>query len=111
MLGEGRSFACLPVDRFAEAVNAEGAFCGRGINAPLHLHPVFNDVDIYHDGVPTRIAFSDRDLRQPQGSLPITEKLDGRVVGVPWFKYDDGERIEAYAAAFRKVALHASELL
>jgi len=101
----------LPVDRFAEAVNAEGAFCGRGINAPLHLHPVFNDVDIYHDGVPTRIAFSDRDLRQPMGSLPITEKLDGRIVGVPWFKHDDAERIEAYAAAFRKVALHATELL
>jgi perosamine synthetase len=101
----------LPSERFAEAVQAEGAFCGRGVNMPLHLHPVFNEADIYQDGKPTRIAFSDRDLRQPPGSLPVTEALSGRVVGVPWFKHDDPERIEAYAAAFRKVALHASELV
>ncbi|NLV74698.1 MAG: DegT/DnrJ/EryC1/StrS family aminotransferase [Chloroflexi bacterium] len=101
----------LPLSRFIEAVNAEGGICGRGINAPLHLHPVFNEADIYGDGVPTRNAFADRDLRQPAGSLPVAETIGERTLGIPYFKHDWAEWIEPYAAAFRKVATQASQLL
>lgn len=101
----------LPIGRFIEAVNVEGGRTGRGVNFPLHLHPVFNEADIYHDGVPTRNAFSDRDLRQPRGSLPVSEAVGDRAIGVPWFKHDEPEYIEPYAAAFRKVALQADKLL
>ena len=101
----------LPVGKFIQAVNAEGGRSGRGCNLPLHLHPLFNTVDVYGDGKPTRIAFASRDVRQPEGSLPRAESLRQRAFGIPWFKHDRPEEIERYAAAFRKVALHAAELM
>ena len=101
----------LPVERFVEAVNAEGGRSGRGVNFPMHLHPVLNDADVYHDGKPTRIAFSDRDIRQGKGSLPVSEKLGQRAFGIPWFKHDRPESINRYADAFRKVASRANDLL
>ena len=106
----------LPVDRFCEAGNAEiatGGFQvrpGTGVSA-MHLHPVLNDADIYGHGKPTRIANSNRDLRQPLGSLPITESLDDRCFSVPWFKQNIPSVIDQYATAFRKVAENAADLL
>ena len=100
----------LPLDKFVAAVAAEGAHISRGCNFPLHLHPVLNTVDIYGDGKPTRIAFSDRDLRQGPGSLPNSEAAQDRVFGIPGFKHDRPEIIESYAAAYRKVAIHAAKL-
>jgi dTDP-4-amino-4,6-dideoxygalactose transaminase len=102
----------LSLSRFCKAVAAEGVSgVSPGCNAPLHLHPVFNDCDIYHDGKPTRIAFSDRDLRQPAGSLPVTEAVNSRVYHVPWFKKYRTEQIDEYVKAFRKVAENYKELL
>jgi perosamine synthetase len=101
----------LAVERFIEAVNAEGGRSGRGCNFPLHLHPVFNEADVYGDGKPTRVAFADRDVRQPAGSLPVSEALAERCFGIPWFKHDRPESIGRYAAAYRKVALQAEKLL
>jgi perosamine synthetase len=101
----------LPAPRFIEAVNAEGGRVGPGLNFQLHLHPVFNQADVYQDGRPTRIAFTDRDLRQPMGELPVTEGLSERVVGVPAFRRDLPEQIAQFAAAFHKVACHANKLL
>jgi dTDP-4-amino-4,6-dideoxygalactose transaminase len=101
----------LSADRFIEALSAEGVPAGRGCNAPLHLHPMLNEADIYGDGKPTRIAFSDRDLRQGPGSLPVTEALPERCIGIPWFKHDHPEQIQRYAAAFAKVAASADRLL
>jgi len=100
----------LPLDRFFQAANAEGAHAWRAANTPLHLHPVFNTADVYGDGKPTRIAFSDRDLRQDRGTLPVTEALSDRCMGIPWFKKFDPERIDEWIAAYRKVALQADAL-
>jgi perosamine synthetase len=100
----------LPVERFIETVNAEGGRSGRGVNFPLHLHPVVNEADVYGDGAPTRIAFAERDVRQSPGSLPVSEVLLERAFGIPWFKHDEPERIVHYAAAFKKVVLHADKL-
>ncbi len=102
----------MSVSRFAEAVRAEGCpFCTPGCNAPLHLHPLFNTCDIYGHGKPTRIANSDRDLRQPEGSLPVSEGIGKRVYGIPWFKHYRPEVITEYANAYRKVAENYKELL
>ena len=76
----------------------------------MHLHPVLNEADIYGHGVPTRIAHSDRDLRQPAGSLPITESIDERCYSIPWFKRFEPKIIDQYAVAFRKVAENADRL-
>lgn len=101
----------LDVEKFAEAVAAEGTAGGAGANTPLNLHPVFNTVDVYGDGKPTRLAFTDRDLRQPAGSMPVAESIPKTVVRIPWFKHHRPEVIEQHAAAFRKVAENAGALL
>lgn len=101
----------LPVGTFIDAVNAEGGRSGRACNAPLHLHPLLNDADVFGDGKPTRIAFAGRDVRQGQGSLPVSEALAERCYGIPWFKHNRPEEIERYAAAFKKVALQADRLV
>ncbi|NUQ01534.1 MAG: DegT/DnrJ/EryC1/StrS family aminotransferase [Armatimonadetes bacterium] len=101
----------LHVARFCEAVRAEGASTSAGANFPLHTHKLFHDADIYGDGQPTAIANANRDLRQPAGSLPVTEAMPSRCYGIPWFKHYRPAIIEEYALAFRKAAEHADELL
>jgi dTDP-4-amino-4,6-dideoxygalactose transaminase len=102
----------LSVTRFCEAVRAEGATVAvPGCNRPLHTHPLFNDADIYRQGKPTRIAHSDRDLRQPPGSLPVAEGIGREVYFIPWFKHYRPRIIAEYAKAYRKVALNAAALL
>jgi len=101
----------LSVETFAEAVAAEGSRAGKTARRALHLHPVFNEVDVYGDGKPTRIAFSDRDVRQPEGSLPVAESFEERTIMIPWFKHCRPDVIQQHAAAWRKVALGAAQLL
>lgn len=102
----------LPVEKFAAAVQAEGSVSSPGCNSPLHLHPVFNDAVIYqHDGQPTCIAHSDRDVRQGPGSLPVSEQVMQRTLHIPYFKHDWPEQVAQHAAAYRKVARQAEKLL
>lgn len=101
----------LSITRFAEAVKAEGAVCAPGCNRPLHLHPLFNTCDVYGHGKPTRIANADRDLRQPRGSLPVSEAIMGRVCSIPWFKKYSPGVIKQFAAAYKKAALNYRDLL
>lgn len=100
----------LSVTRFCEAVSAEGFPTVTGCNLPLHLHPLLNTADVYGHGRPTRIANAVRDVRQPAGSLPVTEGVGARTYLIPWFKHDRPAVIEEYAAAFRKVAEGYREL-
>src|SRR5438067_4954209 len=103
----------LPIERFCQAVSAEGAPCGPGCNKALHLHPLFNTVDVYGQGRPTRVANlpAGVELSQPRGSLPVAEGIQERVFGVPWFKRYRPEIIEEYALAFRKVVEGYRDLL
>ncbi len=104
----------LSVTRFAQAVRAEGAPCSPGVNAALHLHPLFSTADVYGHGKPTRIANTTGDarhLQQPPGSLPISEGIGARTYSIPWFKHHRPEIIREYAAAFRKVAENYRDLL
>lgn len=102
----------LSVSRFAEAVRAEGV--GNifpGGNAPLHLHSLFNTCDVYGHGKPTRIANSNRDVRQPPGSLPVSEGIGKRIFSIPWFKQYRPRLIAQHVRAFKKVARYYKELL
>lgn len=101
----------LSVTGFAQAVQAESSSCRPGINKPLHLHPLFNTCDVYGHGKPTRIANSDRDVRQPPGTLPVTEGIGARTFGIPQFKRYRPEVIAQHAAAYRKVAENYQALL
>jgi len=100
----------LAVEKFIDAVQAEGSVASRGINFPLHQHPTFTEADIYGDGQPTQQAQATRDVGRPAGSLPVSEAACERALGIPWFKHYRPEIIEQYAAAYRKVALQASKL-
>ena len=103
----------LSITRFCEAVNAEGVSCSPGCNKALHLHPLFNTIDVYKQGKPTRIANlpDGVDVRQPLGSLPVSEGIQHQVIRIPWFKRHRPEIIGQYAEAFCKVAEHHQELL
>lgn len=103
----------LSVRRFCEALTAEGVPSRPGVNKALHLHPLFNQIDVYGDGRPTRVANLPEgvDVRQPPGSLPVSEGIQERVFSVPWFKHDRPEIIREYAAAIRKVVDRHQELL
>ncbi len=101
----------LPISTFCKAVSAEGCGTSPGCNFALHLHPLYNEADIYGHGKPTRIANSSRDVREGPGSLPITEQMQGWCYGIPWFKHYRPQVIEEHAAAFRKVAENADELI
>jgi len=104
-LYDGDELGGLPLEWFCDAVRAEGfEGCRPGANAPLHVHPVFHEADIFNMGAPTMISFGQRDVRQKAGSLPVSEGIFERAFSIPWFKKDRPEIIEEYAAAFRKVA-------
>jgi hypothetical protein len=57
------------------------------------------------------VAFGQRDVRQGPGSLPVSESIEEICFSVPWFKRYRPRHIERYAAAFRKVAEGADQLL
>lgn len=101
----------LDIDKFCEAVRAEGVGTSPGPNKPMHIHPVLNECDIYGHGKPTRIANSDRDVRQAPESLPVAFNSRNICYSIPWFKRYDKAIIEEQAAAFRKVAENAQQLL
>lgn len=102
----------LSLEGFCEAVRAEGVTpCYPGGNSPLHLHEFFHSADIFGMGKPTVLAFGQRDVRQGQGSLPVSEGIDRIAFSVPWFKRDDAAAIERYVEAFRKVCAQAGELV
>ena len=100
----------LSVQKFCEALRAEGVSTGPGANLLMHLHPVLNDADVYGHGKPTRIVNSEVDVRTGEGSLPVTEETTERCYSIPWFKHDRPEIIREYAEAFRKVVTQAAEL-
>lgn len=110
-LYRGEELGGLSCARFCEAVRAEGvASCNAGANNKLHLHPVFQEADIFGIGKPTMISFTDRDVRQKVGDLPVTDRIGEITYSIPWFKHDRPEFIEECAGAFRKVAENADEL-
>jgi len=103
----------LSVKRFCQALAAEGVPTRAGCNKALHLHPVFEELDIYGDGKPTRVANlpDGVTISQPKGTFPVAEGIQERVFGVPWFKKYRPELIQEYADAIKKVVSRHDELL
>lgn len=100
----------LPVNRFCEAVRAEvGNVAWSGGNYCLHTHAYFKTFTLDHGDKPSRIAYSDRDVREDDAACAPSEKM--WCFSVPWFKHYEKEWIEAYAAGYRKVVENYRELL
>ncbi len=103
----------LSLSRFSEAIQAEGSICNPGCNKPLHLHPLFTNMDVYGHGRPTRIANLDKSatIEQYVQKLPVAESILRRVFEVPWFKHYDPKIIEQHANAYKKVVEDHQSLL
>jgi len=111
-LFRGEQLGGLSCAKFCEAVRAEGVeMCWPGANFPLHTHALFHTGDLFRTGKPTMTAWTERDVRQGPGSLPVSERIHEIAYGIPWFKHDRADQIAQYAAAYRKVAARAGELL
>ncbi|HYF51172.1 MAG TPA: DegT/DnrJ/EryC1/StrS family aminotransferase [Planctomycetota bacterium] len=89
----------LKIEKFCEALRAEGVPCAPGANKPLHLHSVFHGADIYGTG---------RVQKTEIERLPVSEGVASSIFSVPWFKHDRAGEIAAYANAINKVA-HAAK--
>ncbi|HQP98118.1 MAG TPA: DegT/DnrJ/EryC1/StrS family aminotransferase [bacterium] len=107
-------------DRFCEAVKAEGAPLEPDRYSSfnytyglLHLAPMFNTFDLrqmggcYYDF--KRGDGSPKERYRP-GSLPVTESICTRIVGLPGFVDVSEKYVCQVAQAIRKVAEHAEEL-
>ena len=101
----------LSITRFAEAVTAEGFTMYTGANKGGFNHPLLNNVDVYKDGKPTRIANSNWDVRTNKGALPVAEGIQSKVFGAPYFKKYYPKVIKEHADAVRKVIENYKELL
>ncbi|MBN2642358.1 MAG: DegT/DnrJ/EryC1/StrS family aminotransferase [Victivallales bacterium] len=107
---DSSEFHGLQVDKFAEAICAEGILCGAP-NLPLHLHNFFHLADIFHMNNPTAVSFGQRDVRQGPGTLPVTEAAKSNTITLPWFKYFDREAIDLHISGYQKVADQVKTLL
>lgn len=101
----------LSVTRFCEALRAEGFPASPGCNAALHSHELFRSADVFNCGKPTRIANADRDVRELDKDLEVTEANGAHTYSIPWFKHYWPEYIEQYANAVKKVCANYKELL
>ena len=101
----------LPLNRFLAAVQAENSIVRNITNYPLHLHPVFNEADVFNQGKPTAIAFGQRDVRQGKGALPVAEAAPERTFIYPRFTILDKPFINRFVDSLEKVIKNRSELL
>lgn len=99
----------LSAGRFCEALRAEGINSWDGGNYCLHTHALFKTMDLYGAGKPSRIAFTDHDVREDDDKCDPSIEL--HCFSVPWFKHFEPEWIEKYAAAIRKVVENHEQLL
>ena len=102
----------LSLNRFAQAIKAEGSICNPGCNKALHLHPLFKTMDVFNEGKPTRVAnLKNADDFVVNQSLPIAENITSRVFEVPWFKHCRKDIIDQHINAYTKVIRNAEKLL
>ena len=98
---------------FSLALNAEtGGGFSAGCNFPLHWSSVYDDEDIFNDGKPPvrRGLPAGVTPKQLTGSLPVSDDINNRVIGDPWFKHFDKPVIDRYVEAVHKVAANVSQL-
>ena len=102
----------LSINTFCKALRAEGIKdCFPGVNKPLHQHSLFQTIDVYNHGKPTRIANSNRDVRIEDSNLDISNNICNTTFSIPWFKHYDKKIIDKYIYAFEKVCDQYEALL
>jgi len=104
----------LPVERFAEALRAEGARVSGGTQlrhrGGLHTQPLFTERAHWAFHHPANAASMAR-VRYGPGTLPVTEHPPHNWVSIPAFPRAGRDLLDQYIAAFHKVAAQAPALL
>ena len=98
----------LPIDTYIAALRAEGVEVKRPGSAPLHLSPMFAGADGGFTNFTSARPADRRAYRR--GDLPVCEQIHEVALSLPTFTYEPDSLVEAYGAAFVKVADHAAEL-
>jgi len=99
----------LPVERFCEALTAEGFKSRPNGNACLHKHEMFKSLDLLGLGKPSRNAFSDRDYAPYDEACEPSEHVHCFLVR-RFIRFDKGW-IEIFANAVKKVVENHMDLL
>ncbi len=112
-LYEAEAFEGLSCQRFCEALRAEGMDVEQGVNAALHRHRLFTDIDVYNHGRPTNSANLPEGVenRENEQSLPVSENLSKRIFRLPYMKHFNKELIDLYVDAIKKVCANYAELI
>lgn len=108
------AFSGVSNTAFAKALNAEvdGEFAA-GCNFALHKSDVFYTTDIFgHKKATAAVNLpAGVDPRALTGELPVSDIINSRLLGEPWFKHYDTAQIDRYIEAVHKVAENHQELL
>ena len=98
----------LPVERLIEALEAEGVdMKHRGYGLTHRLKLFSEGFDIYGDGGPLTGDYPG----YPEGSLPISEEVHNRILGMPTFIHETPGYSDQVIEAMKKVTENYRELL
>ena len=114
LLYEPAELGGLPVDRFVEALQAEGADVTGGTTlrhrGGLHTQPMFVEKAHWAFEHPAN-AETMSNIEYGEGTLPAAEDPLVNVVSLPRIPRPTDELLDQYVEAFRKVAVNAGELV
>ena len=92
-------------------MRSEGLASTPGCNIALHNLPLFNKIDVYNEGSPTRFANTKNNIIKLQGSLPVAEGIQEKVFYIPLFYRYRPSIIDEYVDIFKKIDKNYKELL
>jgi perosamine synthetase len=111
---DAAEFGGLPIERFVEALRAEGARVSGGTQlrhrGGLHTQPMFVERAHWAFQHPAN-AESVAQVRYGAGTLPVTDDPPRDRISLPNFPRPTEELLDRYVAAFHKVARQAAQLL
>jgi hypothetical protein len=111
---DAAEFGGLPIERFVEALRAEGARVSGGTQlrhrGGLHTQPMFVERAHWAFHHPAN-AESVARVRYGAGELPVTDNPPRDRISLPAFPRPTPELLDQYVAAFHKVVRNAAQLL
>jgi hypothetical protein len=103
-------FADVPVDRFVEALNAEGARVSANRYARLHDQAVFRELRAGGEGLPAQLRHAAGGDRYDPASFPVANSVVDNLIRVPVATVPAEALMDQYATAFSKVAAEIGSL-
>ncbi len=111
LLYRGDQLGGLPIERFVEAVQAEGVPLERYNSPPLHLLEVFGEkVPPFLSHGPDSTRSPSHRRRYARGDRPGAESYADHLMSLPAYCEDVRESLDLFATAIERVARHADTL-